>query len=131
MKKIVTLSLLLSITYNCFTQINAELRNSITPYGLYTEFLVGYEFKDVNFSAFYSLYGERGVNAKIYIWQKGDAKIFINQKIFMDSKNIFFVNMPQLGTAKIINDKFRVDLVLGPDVVRFFVIGAGICYYIK
>jgi len=130
MKKIAILIILLIISVKAKTQSNVEVRNSLSAYGIHSELLLGYEFKQVDFSFLTSLNGNKGLNTKIFLAKPGDIKIYVNQRIFLTRDNILIIDLPQLGTSKEIGKNFSVNCIVGPDAVNFFSVGIGVNYKI-
>lgn len=114
---------------NLTAQINVEMRNSLSIFGLNTEYFFGYKYKKLNTSLLFTFNGDKGINNEIYLIDNGDNGVFINHKIYFNKYDAFIFDFPQLGYVKHLDEHITVKYVMGPDIVNFANVGIGINYY--
>lgn len=129
MKKTIVTLIILIYTSQLFSQINIEIRNLLSIYGVNTEYFFGYKYKKINSSFLFTLNGDKGINNEFYLIDNQYNGVFINHKIYFDKYNAFIFDLPQLGYVNHIDKNISIKCVMGPDIVNFANIGIGVNYY--
>lgn len=128
MNKLLTTLLIISCL-NLTAQFNAELKTSISPYGLNNELLLGYNTKYVNPSILLNI-KYIGINNQFFVTRNNNKDIFINHKVYFNNlTQKLTIDLPQLGLQNTINDNLKLNFVVGPDIVNFVTFSFGTNFY--